>query len=121
MDANSIAIGIEDHGHAANGRGHWLHAKFHVARAEVRDGGVKIGNFQRGGTAVGARVPAGRRADGQCVGTELVLHPLAARHVADGGWLQTKDAFIKCARSGHVRYGIAAECDFSNFEHGTVK
>ena len=59
MDANRVAVGIEDHGQAAYRRRHGFHAELHVVRVKVRNGGVKILDFQCGGAAVGAGVPTG--------------------------------------------------------------
>src|SRR5476649_2802158 len=62
VDANQIALGVEDESHLADGRGHRLDLKFHAVRAQVRDGFVKIFDFEADGAAVWSRRPIRRAA-----------------------------------------------------------
>src|SRR6266446_6924775 len=60
VNADGVAVRVENHRHAAYRCRDRLDAEFHAFRAQVLDGLVKVFDFQRGGAAIGTRLK-GRR------------------------------------------------------------
>ena len=115
MNANGVAIGIKNHGHAARRTIHRFNAEFHALFAQMLDGSVKILDFERGGTPVGTWIEHPRRtADGQRIRTEFVFDPFALN---DGRWFQSQNAFVKLAGAFNVRDGVTTKRKFDDFEH----
>ena len=118
VNANSVAVRVENHRHAANGRGHRLHAELHVLVAQLFYGCVEILDFERSGAAVGTRLEhSGCAADGQRIRAEFVFDPLAVSGIRDGCGFQVQHALVKITRAFHVRDGVTTKCEFDDFEH----
>ena len=119
VNANGIPIGIEDEGHAADGRGERLHLERDAGRLQVRDGRLEVLDFQADGAAVRAWMPVGRTGPGgeRAVG-DVVFGPLHPCGFADQHrGLQVQHAFIKLPRLRHVGDGVTGEGDFGDLEH----
>jgi len=122
VDANCVAVGVENHGHAADGRGKRLHPEFHAVRAQMRDGRVEIFNFQRHRAAVGAGFPAGGGADGKRARANIIFRPMrVGREVLHLGGFQTQHALVKLARPGEVGDGVAAKGNFGDVQHELLR
>ena len=117
MDANGVAVGIEDQRHPAHRCLQRLDAEFHVVLFQMRDGGVEVVDFERGAATVGTGFEAGRAAERHSVGTEFVFGPLAMVGVGDGCRFQIQDAFVEIAGAFHVGDSVTAKCQFNDFHN----
>ena len=119
VDANRVAVRIEDEGHAADGRGERLHLERDARRLEVRDGRVEVLDFQADGAAVRARMPVRRAGpDGERAAGDVVFRPLHPAGFADEHrGLQAEHVLVKFPRPRHVGDGVTGEGDFGDFEH----
>src|SRR5687767_11878723 len=108
VNANGVAIRIEDERHAANGRWKWFHVKLDSLRSQMRDGRIEVLDFQTHGTAVRAGLPIRRaRPDGERAVGDVVFGPLHATRFADSpSGFQSQYALVKTARTRHVGDGI---------------
>src|SRR2546430_7918852 len=71
VNANGVAIRIENHRRAANGRLDRFDAELHVLFFQMRDGVVEVLDFERGGATVGTWFKCWSRADRECVRAEF--------------------------------------------------
>ena len=59
VNANGVAVGVENDGHVADWGLGWLDSEFGASFFEFGDGGIKILDFQCDATAIGRRFPFG--------------------------------------------------------------
>src|SRR2546427_420189 len=71
VNADGIAVRVENHRHAADRGRDRLDAEHHAFRTQVLDGFTKVFDFQGGGTAVRTGLEGGRRTDGQRIRAEF--------------------------------------------------
>src|SRR5205823_1894515 len=121
VNANGVAIRIENHRHAANGRLDRFDAELHVLFFQMRDGVVEVLDLERSGATVRTWLKYGRRSDGECIGAEFVFRPLAVLGLIDGRGIQSENALVKRAGARHVRHGVTTKGEFNNFEHKRVR
>ena len=112
---NAVAVGIKNHRHAADRRGHWLNAEFHVVLLQMRDGGVEILHFERSAAPVRTGFETWRATEGQRVRTKFIFGPLAVLRVSHGRWLEAQDAFVEFTSAFHVGDRVTAKCQFDDF------
>jgi len=117
VDANGVAVGIVNHRHVADGRGHRLDAKFHVVLFQLRHRVVEVFHFQSHGAAVRARLEAVRGAEREAVRAEFIFRPLAELCINDLGGFEAEDVLVKFPRAHHVGDGVATKRNFGDFEH----
>ena len=85
VNANGVAIRIEDNRHKAHGCFHWLDAKFGSCSFQFRNRRVEILYFQADTTAVGGWLPIGSEiGDSECSGTDIVFDPTLVLVTEDG-------------------------------------
>jgi hypothetical protein len=115
MNANGVAVRVENHRHAARRTIHRLHAEFYLAVAQLFYRRVEVLDFQRGAAAVGTRLEhSGRTADGQRIRAEFVFDPLVVFGIRDGCGFQVQHAFVKRAGAFHVGDGVTTKCQFDD-------
>ena len=119
MNANQVALGVENERHLADGSGHRLHLEFHIVRAQMRDGVVKVFHFEADGAAVRAQRPIRRAAtERERAAGDVIFRPLHPAGFAENYCgFQSEHAFVELARPRHVLDWITTERDFSDFEH----
>ena len=118
VNANSVAVEIENHCHATRGTIHRLNAEFHVVLFQLRNSFVEIFHLERGGATVGTRLEhSGRATDGQRIRAEFIFDPLAVTGIRDSCGFQVQHALVKITRAFHVRDGVTTKSEFENFEH----
>src|SRR5215469_9563739 len=95
VNANAVAVGIKNHRHAADRRGHRLNAEFHIVLLQMRDGGVEILHFERSAAPVRTGFETWRATEGQRVRIKFIFCPLAVLRVSRSRWLEVQDAFVE--------------------------
>jgi hypothetical protein len=114
VNADAVAVGIKDHRHAANRRGHRLDAELHLVLFQMRDRSVEILHFERGAAAIRTWLECRRATDGQRVRTKLIFGPLTVFRVSYGRWREVQNAFVECTSALHVSDRVTAECQFDD-------
>ena len=115
VNANRVAIGIVDHRHVTRRAFHRLHAELYVVLFQMRNGVVKIFDFERDHAAIGiGREHSGSAADGQRIRAEFVFDPLAFENRRR---FQAQHVLVKFPCPRHVGDGVATERNFGDFEH----
>ena len=119
MDADQIAFGVKNESHPANWRHYRLDLEFHFVHAQMRDGFVKVFNFQSDGAAVRARRPIRRTAaERKRAAGDVIFRPSHPAGFAENHrGFQAEHAFVKFPRPRHVLDWITTERDFGDFEH----
>src|SRR5204862_7722669 len=74
VNANGVAIRIENHRHAANGRLDRFEAELLVLFFQMRDGVVEVLDLERRCATLRTWLKFGRSADSECIGDEFMYH-----------------------------------------------
>src|SRR5437762_4813711 len=112
VNADGIAVRVENHRHAADTSLDRFDAEFHTLRAQVLESLVKVFHFQGGSTAVRIGLECRRRTDGQRIRAKFVFGPLAVFGIIDGRGCQSKHSFVERPSALHVRDGVATKGEF---------
>src|SRR5208282_6384365 len=122
VNANAVAVGIKNHRHAADWRGHRLNAEFHIVLLQMRDGGGEILHFERSAAPVRTGFETWRATEGQRVRTKFIFGPLAVLRVSHSRWLEVQDAFVEFTSAFHVGDRVTADRKSTrlNSSHGSI-
>ena len=117
VDAELVAVRVNDDGRPAGGHVEGFHGKGHAVGFEVRDRFVEVLHLQHELGSVAGRLHEGFVADAQRVRADLILDPelIALAHFRAGR--QSDDVLVKGAGAGFVGDGIGDEGEFEDF-HG---
>src|SRR5262245_37052765 len=120
VNANGVAVRVENHRHAANTGLDRFDPEFHAFRPQVLDGLVKVLDFEGGGAAIGTRFEGRRGTDSQSIGAKFVFGPLAVFAIIDRRGFQSKHAFVETAGARHVGDRVTTKGEFDDVEHNAT-
>lgn len=121
VDAEGAAFGVENEGHAADGRFKGFHFERDIFFLQSANGAVEIIHLKGDAGPFGGGRPARGLSNGKCASCDFVFRPGTFRAVVHHGRCQADNVLVKGSGTGHVNDRVAGEGKFEDFHANTEK